>query len=306
MPCLAKRLPRLTGLIMFEAAARHLSFTRAAEELDVTQAAVSQQIRAIETELGRPLFRRLHRGLELTRDGHRFQRSVSMALEYIASATDDFRRTGQATSIAIGVTQAVAQFWLVPRIERFRAVYPNVDVRVFATDRGFEKVAGLVNVGIRLGKSTLQNFRTIRLCEGEIFPVCSPSYLKQRRSMQRIADLIDESLLSIDDNRWGHVDWPVWFAEFGVCGYVPRRSLKISSYPLVIQAAREGQGIALGWTLSTADLIARGELVRPIDTTLKTRAEYYLVVSEEASAAPVSAFCEWVLGEFEVAQLIDA
>src|SRR5262249_48069888 len=141
------RLPRLLGLAVFEAAARHMSFTQAAKELRVTQAAVSQQVRALEKEIGTALFLRNHRTLTLTREGDRLNRAVSMGLEHIADTVDEIRGVTLNPSIAIGVTFAVATFWLVPRLERFRSLHPNIGVHIVASDRGFDKIADQVDVG---------------------------------------------------------------------------------------------------------------------------------------------------------------
>ena len=148
---LSQRLPRLAYLLMFEAAARHRSFTRAAEELGVTQAAVSQQVKLLERALGVGLFVRLHRGIELTRAGTRLHRAVVMGLEHIAETAENVRRQERTPAINIGVTFAVAMFWLVPRLPQFRARHPDLDIHIIASDRGFETVADQVDAGIAYG-----------------------------------------------------------------------------------------------------------------------------------------------------------
>lgn len=292
------RLPRLSSLLMFESAARHKSFTLAARELQVTQAAVSQQVRALERELGIVLFKRLHRGLEMTPEGGRLQRAVSMVFEHLAITTDELRAAAHSARIAVGVTFAVATFWLVPRLPRFRALHPHIDLHVAATDRGFEQIAPQVDAGIAYGMGHWPGFKSTLLREGEVFPVCSPDYLRRRPPLTRVDQLRHETLLSIDDDRPGLMDWPLWFAEQGLKGYSSSRNLKINSHPLLMQAACEGQGIALGWALLCDDLLRTGKLLRPLAATVRTPRAFYFVTSERRDGEEVRAFREWVLAQF--------
>jgi DNA-binding transcriptional LysR family regulator len=283
---------------MFEAAARHLSFTAAARELKVTQAAVSQQVRALEQELGVALFERLHRGLRLTRQGGRLYRAAATGFEHIAGAVDDLRGAHRAPAITIGVTFAVATFWLVPRLPHFRAQHPDIDVHVFATDRGFETVADQVDAGIAYGAGAWAGFSATLLCEGEAFPVCSPEYLRGRPPLRRVAQLAEETLLSLDDMRVGIIDWPLWFVSQGIRGYTGHRNPRFNSHPLLLQAACEGQGVALGWNLLTDDLIEKGRLVRPLDATMRTPRNFYFVMRDSKRTAEAAAFRDWLLGYF--------
>lgn len=290
-----KRLPKLSALVMFEAAARHLSFTLAARELHVTQAAVSQQVRNLERELGLTLFERHRRGLGLTREGMRLNRSVGMALEHIASTTDDMKSVAQTQGATIGVTLAIATFWLIHRLPLFRARHPKIDIRVIATDRGIERITDQVDAAIAWGNPPWRGFTATLLRRGEAFPLCSPDYLQGRPPLTRIEQLVEETLLFIDDDRPGHMDWPVFFAEHGIKKRAAHRDLKMNSLPLVLQAACEGQGIALGYGLLTDDLIARGKLVRPIDAAIRTSRSYYLLLSERTCSQEVIAFRDWML-----------
>jgi LysR family transcriptional regulator, glycine cleavage system transcriptional activator len=294
------RLPRLSGLLVFEAAARHLNFTNAARELKVTQAAVSQQVRALETELGVALFLRYHRGLELTQEGHRLYRAAAMSLECLATATDDIRASNRPT-IRIGITSAIATFWLVPRLPAFRGRHPEIDVHIVASELGFQAVADRADVGIAFGRGTWPGFRASFLREGDAFPVCSPVYLLSRPPLVDVAQLLDEVLLVMDDNRVTLIDWSLWFASHGIRN-TNRRRIRFNSLPLLLQAACEGQGIGLGWSLLTDDLLTRGALVRPVNASLRTRGAYYLVVAENRSGPEIQAFQSWILEQFPVSQ----
>ena len=294
-----KRVPRPSSLLMFEAAARHLSFTLAARELLVTQAAVSQQVRSLEQALGVTLFERRHRGLALTKPGTRLHRAVTMALEHIAGTADDLRAVGEAEGATIGVTLALATFWLVSRLPQFRALHPEIDIRVVATDRGIEKITEQVDAAIAWGNPPWPGFSAILLREGEAFPVCSPDYLRGRRPLAAVEQLLDETLLFIDDDRPGHADWPLFFGEHGVKLRASSRHISMNSLPLLLQAACEGQGIALGYGLLTDDLLARGSLVRPLAARMRTGRSYYFLLSQTRSSSHVIAFRDWLLEHFE-------
>jgi LysR family glycine cleavage system transcriptional activator len=290
-----KRVPRPSALLMFEAAARHLSFTLAARELQVTQAAVSQQVRSLEQALGIKLFERRHRGLGLTKPGTRLHRSVAMALEHIASTADDLRVVGEIEGATIGVTLALATFWLVSRLPQFRARHPEIDIRVVATDRGIEKITEQVDAAIAWGTPPWPGFSATLLREGAAFPVCSPAYLSGRRPIKNVEQLLDETLLFIDDDRPGHADWPLFFAEHGVRLRPSSRQIRMNSLPLLLQAASEGQGIALGYGLLTDDLLARGTLTRPLDAVIRTSRSYHFLLAESRASRHVIAFRDWLL-----------
>jgi putative choline sulfate-utilization transcription factor len=309
MGALGARLPRLSGLLMFETASRHQSFTLAARELSVTQSAVSQQVRALEQQLGVTLFIRLPRGLQLTPEGARLQRAVSLGFEHIADAASDISRTDNTPAITIGVTFAIATFWLVPRLPQFRALHPDIDVHVIASDRGFDAVAERVETGIAFGTGHWAGFHASLLRQGDAFPVCSPAYLRGRAKLRSVEQLFDETLLSLDaglsrgDERADLLDWPRWFAGVGVAGAPHKRMLKFNSHPLLMQAAVEGQGVAIGWSLLTDDLIASGKLVRPLDAVLHTDKGYYLVTSEREAKPEIGAFRTWLQTYFQPSKI---
>ncbi len=298
MTALGHRLPRLVGLLMFETAARYLSFTLAARELRVTQSAVSQQVRALEQELGVALFIRLPRALQLTAEGARLQRAVALGFEHIADAAVEIRRKDPTPAITIGVTFAIATFWLVPRLPQFRALHPDIDVHVIASDRGFDTVAERVETGIAFGSGHWSGFQSSLLLKGDAFPVCSPAYLRGRKPLRQVEQLFDETLLSLDDGRADLLDWPRWFAGMGVTGRPRRRLLKFNSHTLLMQAAIEGQGVAIGWSLLTDDLIKDGKLVRPLEAALHTPKGYYFVASERRATPEIVAFRNWLQGYF--------
>lgn len=290
------KFPSMTGLVVFEAAARHLSFTIAARELNVTQAAVSQQVRALERELGVPLFKRNNRTLELSDGGRTLSRAVSMGLECMTAGLSEIREA-QKPSIVVGTSDAIARFWLVPRLQDFRLHHPDIDVSIETTDRGFDVVANSIDAGLVFGRGAWAGFRAARLREGDVFPVCSPGYLRTRPPLVETAQLLDETLLVLDSHVATAVDWPQWFASHGLRSKYYRR-IKFTNLSLLLQAACEGQGIALGWSLLTDDLLARGALVGALPTVLQSEGSYYFIMAEKRARPEVTAFQNWVLDQF--------
>jgi DNA-binding transcriptional LysR family regulator len=295
---LINRLPRLSALPMFEAAARHQSFTLAGQELRVTQAAVSQQIRALEKDLGVTLFTRFHRSIVLTQAGMRLQAAVAETFDRLAGIADNLRGSKRSAGLMIGATFAVATFTLIPRLHEFRALYPDLAVHIVATDRGFDKIADQIDAAIAFGAGKWPGFQATLLRSAEVFPVCSPKYAGSRRSWKRVDRLLEETLLSVDNGRTYILDWPEWFAHQGMGGYSNDHNLKLNNHSLLLQAACEGQGIALGWNILTDDLLARGTLVRPVAETMHTTNSFYFLVSEKRRNEQVLAFQSWVMQTF--------
>jgi DNA-binding transcriptional LysR family regulator len=294
---LADRLPRVGGLLAFEAAARCASFTAAARELKVTQSAVSQHVRAVEAELGTRLFVRKSRGLELSEEGRLLYQSVSMGFESMAAAIDQLRAARKPT-VTVGTTTSIASFWLIPRLQGFRALYPDIDVSIVGADLGFNTVTDSIDVGFVFGRGSWPGFRASRLRDGDVFPVCSPSYLGGRPPLTDVSQLLGETLLTHESDKAILINWPQFFARLGVRTAYHRR-IKYNSLSLLLQATCEGQGVALGWSLLTDELLESGALVRPLPrAVVNTEGAYYFVASERKSNPEVLAFEEWVLAQF--------
>lgn len=290
------QLPRLAGLVAFEAAARHRSLTIAARELKVTQSAVSQQVRSLEQELGVTLFFRSNRGLELSEEGKLLYRSVRSGFECMAAGVDEIRAVRKPT-IVVGTTTAIATFWLVPRLQDFRHHHPEIDVSIMAADLGFDVVADSIDAGLVFGRGVWAGFRASCLREGDVFPVCSPSYLEGRRKLSEPHELLDETLLMLDHDRASVTTWALWFAHHGIRGRYHRR-IKFNHLSLLLQATCEGQGIALGWSLLTDTLLAQGTLVRPLPGAIRTQGSYFVIAAERDEREEVRLFEEWVLSQF--------
>lgn len=262
-----------------------MSFTRAAEELHVTQGAVSRQIQLLEESVGQTLFERRHRAVELTAVGRRYHHEVSMALSLIRAATEDLATTTDSAPLTILATHAVSTYWLMPRLDGLRARLSGADIQVLATDTEADKIKDDFDVAIRYGSGKWPGMEAEFLGDGRVFPVCAPRYLAGRASLQPV-ELLNESLLHLDDERWDWMDWPLWFRELGVDGPFRRPTLQVNSYPLLIQAAIDGHGIALGWQHLTDHLIASGALVQACPSILETGRAFYAVARHDRAPHP--------------------
>ncbi len=293
MNTLKQQLPPLEPCVAFDAAARHLSFTRAAAELNLSQAAVSQQIRNLETFLGVELFVRAHRRVRLSPAGKEFQHTVSGLLKQLASAANDIKTPSNKTRLTIAVDQSVASMWLMPRLAHFQENNPGIAVRLIASDDEADCLHPDVHVAIIHGSGDWPHHQSTRLFDEEIFPVCSPAYLNGRDTVP-LHQLVEESLLEQDDDHWDWMNWRTWLSHNDM--HLPKsyRGFQVNSYPLMIDAARHGQGIALGWRYLVDASIEDGTLVRPCTQTVKTGFGYYLVQQHNAASQPaVSRFCHW-------------
>jgi LysR family transcriptional regulator, glycine cleavage system transcriptional activator len=293
-------LPPLDLFHTFEAVARHRSFTLAAGELSLTQSAVSRQIKTLEDAIGLRLFARLHRAIELTAEGQRLFESVSRGLEDIHACLAALGAAARAPQITVCASVAFAWFWLMPRLQRFGVLQPDVDLRVLATDQPVLPGSGEVDVAILFGSGRWDGLEARLLFGERVYPVCSPGYLRDHPELRRPEDLLDQTLLHLEYGKpsFGGVDWRTWLLRQGVNGQPVRRGLRFNAYPMVLQAAEAGQGVALGWSYVTDPLLAEGRLVCPVDQALETRDGYYLCTSEEASRTQgFASFLSWIAAE---------
>lgn len=291
------RLPPLDLFHTFEAVARHRSFTLAAGELCLTQGAVSRQIRTLEEELDLRLFNRRHRATELTAEGQRLFESVTRGLDEIGACLVALGAAAKAPQITVSASVAFAWFWLMPRLERFGALQPEIDLRVLATDQPVLPGAGEADVAILFGSGQWDGLDARLLFGERVYPVCSPAYLRAHPALLRAEDLLDQTLLHLEYGKpsFGGVDWRTWLLRQGVNGQPVRRGLRFNSYPMVLQAAEAGHGVALGWSYVTDPLLAEGRLVCPVDRVVETRDSYYLCTSKGADHAPgIMAFLDWI------------
>jgi len=292
---MSTRLPPLNALRTFEAAARHLSFTRAAEELFVTQAAVSHQIRTLEEHLGVPLFRRLNRRLMLTDEGQLLLPSVRQAFDALTAGVERVREQCCGGVLTISTTPSVASNWLASRVGRFQALYPEFELRLTATARLVDFVREGIDCGIRYGFGDWPGLRAERLFAATLRPVASPGLLDGPNPLRRPEDLARHTLIHALDNP---DDWRLWLRAAGVAGIDPTRGLKFETMSLALQAAIAGAGVSIGRGQLMAGDLAAGRLVEPFDLQLPDECAYYFVVPELTADQPkVALFRDWLLAE---------
>ena len=296
---MSRRLPPLNALRAFEAAARHLSFTQAADELNVTQAAVSHQIRGLEDWLGFPLFRRLSRALVLTEAGQLLFPEVREAMDILTTAVNRVQRQDQEGVLTVTTMDSFAQSWLVPRLGRFRQTHSEIDVRLVMNDRMVDLAREGVDVAVRYGRGAWPGLTVTLLRTEELFPVCAPDLLADGPPLEKPEDLAHYTLLHDEMP----LDWKHWLDAVGCASVNPERGPGYTHSNLVLLAARAGEGVALGRSVMVADDLAAGRLVRPFDFALPAPQAYYLACVEGTEDRPkIRAFREWLVGEFEAAE----
>lgn len=259
-------LPSLSALAAFEAAARHLSLTKAAEELNVTTGAVSRSVRTLEDELGSPLFVRRHRAVELTREGETLATALRESFEKIAATFRQIKSFGGQAVVTVGSTMAMANLWLMPRMGSFWNRHPEIVVDHVISDhpRGLDRPD--VDLRIRYGDGEWPDERSAELYADQIFPVASPAFAKAY-PMKSVSELTQLPLLSVEGPDWSWTTWADFLREVGHADR-PLNVRRFTSYVIAMQAARSGQGVALGWSVLVEPLIEAGTLVRVTDAEI--------------------------------------
>ncbi len=290
---MARRLPPLNGLKAFEAAARSESFTRAAEELNVTQGAVSHQVKALEDTLGVKLFHRERQRLILTEAGRNYLAVVRDALDRIAVGTERLLQRQESGVLTVSTSPDFAAKWLVNRLSRFAEKHPDVDLRVAATTQYVDFARDDVDIAIRHGDGNWPGLDVERIYSERLFPVCSPKLVVGRNRITKAADLLKFPLLRLEDAK----NWTRLFKAAGVKATVgPGPVLNRAS--ILIDAAIDGQGIALARTALAAWDLINGRLVRPVDVSLRVANTYWIVCPKAVSNIPkIAIFRNWVVAE---------
>jgi DNA-binding transcriptional LysR family regulator len=293
-----RRLPSLDFLRGFEAAGRRLSFTLAAEELFLTQSALSRQVKALEDALGVPLFARGHRALALTVAGAAFHRQVTEHLQALAQAADAIKGAEREPGLTVSTTVSFASLWLIPRLADFRARQSSIEVYVSANDRMVDLDRGDVDVAVRYLADSGAPPGAVRLFGERLLPVASPVLVKRARApLKRPADLARHVLIHLDDPSgvvpW--LNWPAWLAANGLPDLKPVGSMRFSLYDQVIQATLGAQGVALGRIPLIAELLDDGRLIAPFPKRYDSPRGYFVVIAPHAVSRPdVAAFVAWL------------
>lgn len=294
-----RSLPPLRALRAFEAAARHLSFAQAAAELGVTPGAISHQIKSLEDWLGAPLFERLTRALRLTEAGEAALPLLTDGFDRLAEGTARMRERLDQNLLTVSVSPGFGSLWLVPRLDRFRRLHPEIEVRIDGTDRIVDIAGGEADVAIRYGPGGYKDVDSHRLFGMRATPVCSPELLKQAPALKSPADLRHQTLLHIE---WKEAEgsWRTWLMAAGVSDVDPFKGPRFTKEEMAVRAALDGEGIALIGDRMAADHLSSGRLVRPFGADLTTQlvfAYFLLSPPHRADDPKIRCFRDWLLAE---------
>lgn len=289
-----QRLPPLNALKAFEAAARHENFTRAAEELFVTQGAVSHQVKALETELGVKLFSRERQRLLLTEAGREYLVAVRDALDRIALATERLLQRQNAGVLTVSTSPDFASKWLVHRLGSFAEAHPEIDLRVSAALHHVDFAREEVDMAVRHGDGNWPGLHTVRLSSEQLFAVCSPKLLTGRRRLSKPSDILKYPLIHMDSR----TDWARWLQAAGIDNANVIHGPVFNRASMVIDAAINGQGICLARTTLAAWDVINGRLVRPFAETLRLSKTYWIICPKATAELPkIVTFRDWLLAE---------
>ncbi|MFT5521162.1 MAG: LysR family glycine cleavage system transcriptional activator [Enterobacterales bacterium] len=291
---MSRRLPPLNSLRTFESAARHLSFTKASEELFVTQAAVSHQIKHLEEFLGLALFHRKNRKLTLTEEGIEYWPQIRDIFEQLKNATENIQSAGATGSLNVSVIPAFAIEWLIPRLDQFKALYPEIDVRITANNQGNEVdfFGEDIDVAIYFSKGRYRKgIYKQRLLDEYLIPLCSPRLLNSDKPLVEPEDLKNHTLL----HQTSTEDWSRWLSKAGVSGINLTHGTVFSHTVMLLQAAIHGQGVAIGYSVLAQQEINSGRLITPFDITLSSINSYDFACPDGNQQKPkIAAFREWL------------
>lgn len=289
------KLPPPNSLVTFEAAARHLSFTKAAKELNVTRVAASAQVKALENHIGVLLFERMHRAIRLTPAGEVLAQSVSISLNDIAETIESIQTPELGNRLTVAASPSIMTHWLMPRIGEFRDKHPDVDIRFLVSDSYINLAAEGVDVAIRYGDGRWIGTKAMKLARVQHFPVCSPNYLGTRGKLRAPEDLVGEQLLHLGGGYEQQMHWKSWFQAQDVPPPAKLHGLSFDSHHSLVQAAIEGQGVALLGPPLISRHILQGHLIRAIDVPSLLHQYCWLATPEKGPLSSIAqAFCDWI------------
>ena len=289
-----RRLPSLNALKAFEAAARHGSFTKAADELTVTQGAVSHQVKALEAELGLRLFNRERQRLTITEAGRSYLEVVRDAFDRLAVGTNRLLQLQTSGALTVSTSPNFAAKWLVRRLGRFAEAHPEIDLRVSASLHHVDFTREDIDLAIRHSDGAAPGLHSVRLCSEQLFPVCSPKLLDGRKALRRPSDLNQFTLLHVNDRQ----GWSQWLDFAGVTGVDPSRGPVLNQASMAIDAAVAGQGVALARTALAAWDVIAGRLIRPFAAAVPVSYGYWIVCPQVTATLPkIVNFSDWLLAE---------
>lgn len=292
-------LPRLDYLITFEVAAELESFSAAAKHLNVSETAVSRKIRLLEHHFDCLFFERGQRSVRLTDQGRKLLSGISPGLKTLENASLSMLVEKSASPVRLAATNSVASLWLMPRLSRLRSENKGVTISLLASDEDTECLSEEVDLAILRGEGNWPGFRTQKLFGETVFPVCAPGYLENHLSIDSISELPDHALIDVRNNHAEWLNWQTWLTQKNIDPDRVRHSTLVNTYPLAIQAAADGLGIALGWGHLVDRHLSSGALVRPLAKAhVRTHSGYYMLTREKASpSSDRDAVARWLRNE---------
>ncbi|MTI09681.1 LysR substrate-binding domain-containing protein [Curvivirga aplysinae] len=299
MQNLRNLLPSANALFAFEAAARHKSFTQAAEELNVSQPAISHAVKLLEESLGQTLFRRSHRKIELTKEGRRFYQDVTAGLQHIYYSAQDLHVGQSSENLTISGSTLFIQFWMLPRLSLFEEAFPNVALRLHSTDRDVSLHTEGIDISIRLGDGKWSEYDVTLFAEELVYPICHPDYLKEKPSITGNADLMNHRLIYTDEPFRIRLTWDEWFRNAGIPNHRGHNvGLRFNDAEISLQATLDGHGIGLGWNHIVAPMVKRGELIRLPLYTYRSQNAMYMITPKEEGLSPIAQKArDWMMKE---------
>lgn len=302
MENLRNLLPSINSLVVFEAAGRLSSFTAAAHELHMTQAAVSYAIARLEDHLGAALFLREHRRVRLSEAGERFHADVAIGLSHIQRSAQDLRSVATGGHVTLSCSTAFAAYWMVPRMAQLRADLPHIDLRIQTSDRDLDLVGEGIPLAVRGGDpAQWPQYQAEPLAPEEIFPVCGAAYLAGRETPKQAEDLLSHQLIHLEEPFRSAATWRDWFAAVGIDRRRVPKGLQINDYVLVVQSVIAAQGVALGWRHLVSGLLETGVLVRLTGHVLKTGQHFHVIWPRDlAMSRATQEVRDWLLRQPKV------
>ena len=292
-------------LFVFEVCGRLLSFTRAAEELGVSQPAVSLAMRQLEQAIGQDLFERQHRAIRLTEAGSRFYSEVSSSFDRLLQAAREVNRSDDEDLVTLSISTAFANYWVMPRMTRLHRTHPNIDLRLQVVDKDVDLEYENVSLGIRRGRGGWPGYASTSIAREEIYAVASPAYLAANPRPKSIEDLLTHQFIHLEEPFRPRPTWRNWFESFDVEFVDKGEGLRLNDYALVIQAAMAGEGVAIGWRHVTESLIKKRLLVPVLPQSWITGEEFHLIWSEKTELSPsAERVRDWIIEESRAAAMI--
>ncbi|WP_170411135.1 LysR substrate-binding domain-containing protein [Ruegeria atlantica] len=297
-PVTGKVLPPLDYLLAFEAAAKAQSFAQASKVLNISETAISRKVRLLEQHYDVPLFVRGHRSVSLTQQGAILLATVEKSLDLMREVSRDMLAKHQANTVSISATNSVASLWLMPQLRKFNKSNGRIRISLVSSDSDAECLSDSMNLTILRGDGDWPGYEAKLLFGETVFPVCSPEYLKNNPSAADISALPELDLIEVTSGHAEWMTWRTWFSGNGVSTSSMEQAVAFNTYPLSVQAAVDGLGIALGWAHLVDPLLESGALVRPVqDAFVRTQSGYYLLKRPSHSAFPEQRIVEgWLLG----------